>query len=331
MKRTLIFLTVAALSYACTRDFDIEAYTHSKPALCIASRMSDADSLHIVCLSISSGRSLTVPPEDAQVQLLENDTIIAVADTSWTEVFPGTEDKYCQAHRIKATLKPGTKYTLIATAGTLCAKSTVSTEPEYKELAGITDSSSVRDYMGFHEFEKIKIRLNDVPGSRSYYCLDNTVYGIMRYMNGETVIESEYDDCGKVLVQPYIDGGLAKDLGLESSAEASPLMSVFNDYHFQDGCFYINASFKERFLSSYDVASLSNNPLYDRLEVFIVLKLGMMNADDYNNYELGQHHGSDLFYDPVMVPNNIEGGYGHFGIVSFTDIIIPVETIHLHP
>lgn len=309
------------LAFACSRELDLETYTSTEPALCMVSRMSDSDTLHMVHLSISSGHTMSLPPEDSEVQLLENGTPIATTDTVLTE-------STIQTHHLKATLKPGAEYTLIAKAGSLQAKATVTSVPRYEETAVVTDSSSTKDYRGFREFEKIRIGLADVPGQRSFYWLENNVYGEVIYRKGEKIVDSYRDDyCGKIILKPYIDGGIGKDLGLDDNDNVHKPMFVFSDYHFQDGYFYLEASYSERDLSSYDYSTFLSDPSYDNAAFYLILKLGMMSESDYDYYKLSSYVGSDLFYEPTMLPNNVEGGFGYFGIVSFSEVRIPLRNI----
>gem|GEM_PF-5311812 len=306
---------------ACIKDIHIDSYTNTEPVLCLVSRMSDSDLIHEVFLAVSSGSELTCPPEDTMVELWEDGILVAATDTLWSE-------SNVQVHRVKASLEPGAKYKIVATAGSLRAQATVSAVSRYKGMASLCDSSSVRDFMGFRDYDSIQICIEDVPGDRSYYWLDNTVYGEIRYMKGGEVVDNNLDECGNVLLKPYIGGGMEELLGIENVSGEDMPASIFSDYAFQNGFFYINTSFTERYLSHYDLETLRDNAQYDSVCFSMKLRIGMMNSEDYDYCRLRDYHGSDLFYEPVMLSSNIDGGIGHFAIVSFSEITVPVNVIY---
>ena len=316
----LFMIASASMASACMRDIHIDSYTSTEPVLCLVSRMSDTDEIHDVFLAVSSGSKLTCPPEDTMVELWKDGNLLAATDTLWSE-------PNLQIHRLKASLKPGADYTIVATAGPLRAHSTVSAVSRYNGTAYLCDSSSVRDFMGFRDYNSIQICIEDVPGDRNYYWLDNAVYGEIRYIKGGEVVDNNIDRCGNILLKPYIGGGMEELLGIENVSGGDMTASIFSDYAFQDGVFYINTSFTERYLSHYDLETLQRNAQYDSICFSMKLRLGMINSEDYDYCRLRDYHGADLFYEPVLLSDNIDGGIGHFAIVSFSQINIPVNDI----
>ncbi len=320
-RRSLLWLPlIAFLTASCWHDLEIPSYTDETPALCVKCSLKDTDTLHVLSLSISTGDKLSAPVGESSFRLWKGDQIVAdQIDSMWY-----SDGGKVQTLSFVYYMDSGeASYKLDVHSGSLQASSRVLSAPPYAGHAIITDSLSVKDKMQFRQFESMKIKVPDIPGERNYYCLYDDVFGRIVYWKGDKEVASFKTTCGRMALSPFIPG-IGTALGLENQGTHWGY-SLFSDYSFQDEAFYVQVSFQERNLITSSWGMYDHTSAYDRITVSVVLLMGTLTAEEYEYLTLLHTPTSSLANEPVMLPNNIQGGFGHFAVQTLTEIEVPLE------
>lgn len=305
---------------SCTQELFLP-FSGQEPALTIVARFSDRDTVHYVYLSVSTGPNLISPTCDSSVKVYNNNLCIAQTDSIYTN----SNEPWIQKHELNMTIEPGGEYYLQVSSEKMNAFSFAKALPRYSGRVSVIDYSSNTDEDGYYYYDNIKICFQDNPSDNNYYLLSDRLDGIIRYWKDTIIIDSCHVNNLGTIKRPIYHNGITTELGLETDISGSGLF-IFSDSSFSDNCFYVNTDFTERPLIMSSWSRFYKKDTYDRITISAILQLGMVTKDEYDYIRLLNSREGSLIKEPVILPNNIIDGFGHFGIVTVSDIDINLPT-----
>ena len=309
-------MLLAYITASCVNELPL-SFTEQEAELAVVARFSDRDTVHNVYLTISSGDDLSCPTAESLAQVWKDGKCVAQTDT----IRFSDSEPWIQNHQLRFHIEHGCEYTLKVTSGDFNAVSVAEAIIPYRGTASVEDSLSIRDEQGFRKFQSIQIQVSDEKDVDSYYMLDDHLDGIVRYWKGDNVVDScRVERLGKIHQPPSIHG-IASELGMEVQSSFSG-MFVFSDYSFKNKSFYITADFNERPLYISSWGRYTMHDTYDKITVAAIIRVGVVTEREYGYLRLLNTDSGLIISEPIMLPNNVTGGYGDFGIVSTADVFV---------
>lgn len=313
---------------SCIREIPY-GYTDSEEKLYVIGQLSNTDTTHLFYLGVSRGSELLAPSGHSRVDCSEEGILVATSDSVWYD----ENHTNIQLLRMPSVVRPGHKYRFDIYSGQLHASASVESEPLYN--AGLVlDTVSKPSYSqyGAKYYERFAVCLQDGVGKRNYYRASKNLSGIITYWkSGETA------PCYSVSSHSF--GKLSDDNPVLFDEDKGPLspevvdffggmpdkqnrLLLFSDYQFQDGGFSISYNCSETSLvtKSWDYYSGSIG-LYDYYTISAEVSIMTMPEIEYKYLylsDLASLSGGDVLNSPIILPDNIDDGFGFIGIVTQT-------------
>lgn len=230
--------------------------------------------------------------------------------------------------RITTALYPDDKILLeaIAENGKYHAKAEVIVPKPINSIQMDTCLVSLKDYSGWGNYRQFKITLQDHPGETNYYRLDiwNDIKTHGLYDNRiDTVIHSRKTEVINREDIILTDGNPSNSDDEEDDFFGTYIENKYNV--FNDARFYDSSCTLKVYTKLYDSYS---SGLYDitRCERDITVRLLSISEAEFrylkalNSLESGNY--DEALMEPIIIPNNVEGGFGFVGISSEIRIIL---------
>lgn len=328
-----IALLLTGVFLSCQREIGF-VFLDQEPMLNVIARFSTQDTVHVVYVSFSSGENLRRPPEGCIVRCLEGESILAETDSVWVGA-----DTYLQGHRLTMKVEPEHEYTLDVTVGEYHASVLAAAPPVYDGKVVLGDTSYVKDGYGCRQFSKINLLLEDIPGQRNYYVVDEYIDGVIHYWkDGERFFSYRPTrELGKVINNPssWEEGSspYSPEIGLELGVapfKTNGGLCFFSDYTFQDGSFLLQGEFDDRPLVMNTIRQLSKPDTYDSVTVEAIFRVGTATAWNYEYMTLliaAMENSQSFVGEPVILPNRVEGGCGYFEIITMKEMAVDLGEI----
>lgn len=330
LKDTVFISALLLVLSSCVREIPYE-YTGGEDALYIVGQLSNTDTTHLFYMGISHGSELLAPPLDSRVECVEDGTMVSVTDSVWYD----KNNPSILVLRMPSVIKPGHEYRFECHSGPYHASASASSEPAY-EKGTVLDTASVYGYgqYGAKYYDSFTVTFQDVIGKRNYYRVSDHLRGTIYYWkmteSSPCYSYSSYNIGPLHDDNPLFETGsqpLSSDVSgfFGENAERQNSLRLFSDYTFQDKSFSVSYDCNETRLVTGSWQYYENADEYDYYTINAELSLMSFPEDEYRYLYLSTMAslaGGEALNGPVILPDNIENGFGFIGIVTETIISI---------
>lgn len=330
----ILYLIIYILFSSCENEI---SYTskHHEPQLVMNALLDAGESENFVYLSLS-GMSNIGHVKQATVSLYINDKHAETPEELPPLKPLGSLDQdpdnplnflpeiaKRKEYRILTVLHPGDKVRLEADAenGKYHASAEVTVPYPVNDIQADTSTVEVKEYNWWKIYRQFKVNLQDRPGEKNHYRLDIrheiTAHGIM-FGGKDTIITTrEYDVNSRediVLTDGNPQNGNDDENDLFGTYIANKY-NVFNDSRFSNASHTLKVYTKlyDSFSSMYIEKLLS-------LQRTVTIRLLSITEMEYRYFKalntLESENYEEVLMEPIVIPNNIEGGIGFVGVSS---------------
>ena len=318
MKHPFFYSLYLTLTISCTTSltYDIS----EKPVVPVLNAVWDAcEQEHIVYLCGSGPYAVTGLGKDAQVYCYVNDILVAEADSTWQEP---VQDKgfTLQAYRIRARLSTGDQVCLSVHLPDrdLFAKATVPPPPSIRvDSVSVAGRDSSPAFFSYREYG-FTLTLTDSPGQDNYYRLFTPSVHSEAWMSKSCRKVEDRDwmyglpiDTGDPVFQnspTQFPKEISEELPFLSS-RVDNFTHVFTDALFQGEKYSFPFSMDQERFKTYSYAN--------QVKYLVHFRLGALNRETYQ-YMLASNAAAtaklDPLSEPIIMPENVEGGIGFFAL-----------------
>lgn len=318
MKQPFIYSLFLCMTLSCTTSltYDIS----ERPVVPVLNAVWDAcEQEHIVYLCGSGPYAVTDIGDNAQVFCYVNDALVAEADSTWQEP---VQDKgfTLQAFRIRARIFAGDQVRLSVhlPEGDLLARATVPAPPSIRvDSVSVAGRDSSPSFFSYREYS-LTLTLADPPGQENYYRLFTPSVHSEAWMSKSCRKVEDRDwmyglpiDTGDPIFQNS-PTQFPKELGEELpflSTQTDNFTHVFTDALFPGD--------RHAFLFSMDQERYKTYTYASRVKYLVRFRLGTLNRETYQ-YMVATNAAAtaklDPLSEPVIMPENVEGGMGFFAL-----------------
>ena len=336
MKKLFVYILSAAALAACTSELEYDI--SDAPSVPVLSALwSTEDTDHIVYLTRSEAYTLSAITGEVDVRCYINGELSAVADSSWQETT--SEGFPLRGFRLRATLQPGDSVRLSANmAGTVLSAGTLVVRPP--EIGIDTVSVLNTDEIPPYRWRDYTLSciVRDRPGERNYYRL-NAASAYVEVWNTtlDRLMAARYwpyafaqDDEDPVFksIPVHFPQALSEDLPFLQGSYSN-FTHVFSDEMFPDAehvfLFDIRSVYSASFFPSemedviyYDF-HLPGGTVFNQVKPYVEVSVSALGEKEYDYmlaYNAFYSSGADPLAEPVILPDNVEGGMGFFGVES---------------